>query len=147
MEIKGVYHCSFTVMDIDKTVDFYTNILGLQLIRRGINEGDNLGASLGLGQAKAKLRIAFMKAGDTEIEFIQYEEPKSKPCPRDPSIAGQGHIAFEVDDIYETKKKLETAGIEFNSDINIIEKGDFKGFKWCYFRDFNGITMEILQEG
>ena len=145
MAITGFHHCSFTVTDLDKTVDFYTKTLGLQLIMRGTNEGDTLGTSLGLRQPKAKLKIAFMKVGDTEIEFIQYVEPESKPCPKDPSISGQGHIAFKVDDIYETKKKLEAAGIKFNTDVNVVEKGDFKGFKWCYFKDFDGITMELLQ--
>jgi catechol 2,3-dioxygenase-like lactoylglutathione lyase family enzyme len=146
MAITGTHHCSFTVTDIKRTVEFYTRVLGLELIKRFVNEGGDLGTSLGLNVPKAKLDIAFMKAGDTQIEFIEYVEPKARPCPQDPSIAGSGHIAFKVDDIYATKQKIEEAGIKFNTDVNVIEKGELKGWKWCYFRDFDGITMEIVQE-
>ena len=87
-----------------------------------------------------------MEAGGTQIEFIEYVEPKAQPCPQDPSIAGSGHIAFMVDDIYATKKKMESVGIKFNSDINVVEEGVFKGLKWVYFRDYDGITMEIVED-
>jgi len=146
MAITGMHHCSFTVTNIERTVDFYTRLLGLELVGRTTNEYDTLGTALGVKQPKAKLEIAVMMAGETKIEFIEYVEPTAKPCPGDPSIAGSGHICFKVDDIYETKKKLEHAGIRFNSDVNEVTEGDLKGWKWCYFRDYDGITMEILQE-
>jgi len=146
MAMMNFFHFSFTVSNLEKTVDFYKNILGMELIMMGTNEGETLGKYLGLRESKAKLKVAFMKAGDTQIEFIEYVEPKSKPCPKDPSIVGSGHIAFRVDDIYKTKKRLENAGVKFVSDVSVIEEGEFKGAKWCYFRDFSGIPVEIAQE-
>jgi catechol 2,3-dioxygenase-like lactoylglutathione lyase family enzyme len=144
MAVTGFHHCSFTVTDIEKTIKFYTEILGLKLIRRGEYGKQTLGLSLGLKQPNAKLKTAFMGAGDTQIEFLEYVEPKTQTCPGDPSIAGSGHVAFIVDDIYETKKKLENAEVKITN-VDVVEEGELKGWKWCYFRDPNGLTMEIIQ--
>ena len=146
MAMIDFFHCGFTVTNIERTVDFYKNILGMELIVKGTNEGETLGISLGLKESKARIKVAFMKAGDTLVEFIEYVEPKSKPCPKDPSVAGSSHISFRVDDINETRKKLENAGVKFLSDVNVVEQGEFRGAKWCYFRDLDGIPMEIAEE-
>jgi len=146
MAITGMHHCSFSVTDIEKTIHFYANILELKLVGRMINEYDTLGYALGVKQAHAKIKVAVMKAGETKIEFIEYVDPKVKPCPRDLSLAGSGHIAFKVDDIYATRKKLEENGIKFNSEVNIVTEGDLKGWRWCYFLDPDGLTMELVEE-
>jgi len=79
MAITGMHHCSFTVTNIERTVDFYTRLLGLELVGRTTNEYDTLGTALGVKQPKAKLEIAVMMAGETKIEFIEYVEPTAKP--------------------------------------------------------------------
>ena len=146
MTITGMHHCSFVVTDIEKTVDFYTRLVGLELVSRARNVSDGLGTALGVKQRDAKLEIAFMRAGETLIEFIEYVDPKSKPCPKDPSVAGTGHICFKVDNIDKTKKRLEDAGIRFNSAPGVSKEVPGKVFKWCYFRDYDGITMELVEE-
>lgn len=146
MAVMGMHHCSFVVTDIERTVDFYERLVDLELVARAKNVSKGLGKALGVKQAEAELNIAFMKAGNTLIEFIEYVNPNVKPCPKDPSVAGTGHICFKVDDINSTKKKLEDAGIKFNSDPNISREVPGKMFKWCYFKDHDGITMELLEE-
>ena len=44
--IVGIHHVNFTVEDLDRTVDFYTTLLGFELRSRGIYEGD-----IGIGTA------------------------------------------------------------------------------------------------
>jgi catechol 2,3-dioxygenase-like lactoylglutathione lyase family enzyme len=146
MAITGFHHCSFTVTNIERTVKFYSEILGLKLVRRSTNRVDKLGIALGLKLPKAVIEIAMMEVGGTQIEFIEYVEPKAQPCLQDPSIAGSGHIAFMVDDIYVTKEKIEGMGIKFNSEINVVKEGPAKGLKWVYFRDYDGITLEIVED-
>ncbi len=146
MAITGMHHCSFVVTDMERTVDFYTRLVGLELVSRVKNVSDVLGTAVGVKQPNAELEIAFMKAGETLIEFIEYIDPKAKPCPKDPSIAGTGHVCFKVDDIYEMKRRLEDAGIKFNSEPITSKEMPGKVFKWCYFRDYDGISMELLEE-
>ena len=149
--ISGVHHFSLTVANIDKTIEFYRDTLGLTLQSRARNEGENLGVALfgtrwGINQKRADLELAVMRIGETSIEFIEYKDPKSQPYHRNPSIAGSAHIAFQVDDMEETRKKIERAGIVFHSPIQVFIEAEKIEWKWCYFRDPEGICVELVQQ-
>jgi catechol 2,3-dioxygenase-like lactoylglutathione lyase family enzyme len=61
-------------------------------------------------------------------------------------VAGSAHLALRVDDIEGTRKKLEEAGVAFHSPINhFLEAGKIE-WKWCYFRDPDGIILELVQQ-
>lgn len=150
--ITGLHHFSFTVTDLERTIKFYRDVLGMELKSKSENKYETLGTALfgtkwGVTQAKAHLTLAVMKLGDLQIEFIEYKDPKVQPYHKNPSIAGSAHIAFRVDDIEKTRAKLEAAGVEFHSPINrFLEEGKIE-WKWCYFRDPDGICLELVQQG
>ena len=112
-KIVGLGHASFTVLDLDRTIDFYVNVLGGRLLDRGQDEGPNQGTAVfGPGrQAYASLGIAMVKLGDVEIEFIQYLNPPTEVAYHgDPTCAGSAHLAWEVDDIEAIYEELKEKG-------------------------------------
>lgn len=149
--ISGVHHFSFSVKDLDRTIQFYTKILGLKLQSRNRNKYETLGLALfgskwGLNQKHADLELAVIDIGGTRVEFIEYKDPEAKPYHQNPSIAGSAHLAFKVDNIEETRKKLEAAGVEFHYPIqSFMEQGKIE-WKWCYFRDPDGIILELVEQ-
>jgi glyoxylase I family protein len=151
MMISGVHHFSFSVTNLDRTIEFYTKKLGVKLQSRGRNRYDTLGGALfgtkwGVNQVQADLELAVMNIGGTRVEFIEYKDPAARAYHKNPSIAGSAHLAFKVEDIEETRKKLESAGVEFHSTINsYLEAGKIE-WKWCYFRDPDGIVLELVQQ-
>ena len=149
--ITGVHHFSFSVTSLDRTVEFYTKLLGVKLQSRGRNRYDTLGTALfgtawGVDQARADLELAVMNIGGTRVEFIEYKDPAARPYHKNPSVAGSAHLAFRVDDIEETRKKLEAAGVGFHAPINSYLEGGKIEWKWCYFRDPDGIVLELVQQ-
>ena len=151
MNITGVHHFSFSVTNLDRTIQFYEKVLGVEVRSRGRNQYETLGRALfgtkwGVDQPQADLELAFIQLGDNRIEFIEYKDPKAQAYHQNPSIAGSAHLALRVDDIEEIRKKMEAAGVEFHSPINTyVEEG--KGeMKWCYFRDPDGIVLELVQQ-
>ena len=87
-----------------------------------------------------------MNIRGTRVEFIEYKDPKAQTYHKNPSIAGSAHLALKVDDIEETRKRLEKGGVEFHSPINTyLEAGKIE-WKWCYFRDPDGIVLELVQQ-
>lgn len=149
--IRGVHHVSLSVTDLNRTIEFYTKVLGLTLQSKGRNEGETLGEALlgtkwGLHQKHAELELAVLRIGEASIEFIEYKVPKTQPFHKNPSIAGAAHIAFEVDHIEETQKKLEKSGVEFHSPIQTFMEAARVEWKWCYFRDPDGICLELVQQ-
>jgi catechol 2,3-dioxygenase-like lactoylglutathione lyase family enzyme len=149
--ISGVHHFSFSVTNIHRTIEFYTRVLGVKLQSQGRNKYDTLGAALfgtkwGINQQHADLELAVMNIGGTRVEFIEYKDPKAQSYHKNPSVAGSAHLAFTVDNIVETRRKLEEAGVEFHSPINTyMELGRIE-WKWCYFRDPDGIVLELVQQ-
>ena len=91
--IKKLLHTRYRVRDLDKTVDFYQNVLGLELVRRHTS---------GRGS-----QLVFFKApgSDEEIEICKFDE--SGPVTVGPDLT---HLAFEVDDIEAFAKHSSTHG-------------------------------------
>ena len=149
--ISGVHHFSFSVTNIERTIDFYTRLLGVKLQSQGRNKYETLGTALfgtkwGISQQHADLKIAVMNIGGTRVEFIEYKDPKAQAYHKNPSIAGSAHLALRVDDLAKTRKKLEEAGVEFHSPINTFMESGKIEWKWCYFRDPDGIVLELVQQ-
>jgi catechol 2,3-dioxygenase-like lactoylglutathione lyase family enzyme len=149
--ITGVHHFSFSVTNLERTIEFYKNVLGVDIRSKGRNKYDTLGTALfgtkwGVNQPQADLKLAFLQLGDNRIEFIEYVDPMAQPYHKNPSIAGSAHLALRVDNIEEVRERLEAAGVEFHAPIGrYVEEG--KGeMKWCYFRDPDGIVLELVQQ-
>lgn len=151
MKITGVHHFSFSVTNLDRTIEFYEKVLGVQVRSRGRNKYETLGRALfgtkwGVDQPQADLELAFIQLGENRIEFIEYKDPKAQPYHKNPSIAGSAHLSLKVDDIEGIRKKMEAAGVEFHSPINTYMEEGKGELKWCYFRDPDGIVLELVQQ-
>jgi catechol 2,3-dioxygenase-like lactoylglutathione lyase family enzyme len=95
----------------------------------------------------AEILIADMVVGDSLIEFIQYLQPRSLPYHGNPSVAGSAHIALRTDDIESERARLEEAGVRFHTPIRTVEDPETTPWRWCYFRDPDGICVELVQGG
>ena len=149
--ITGVHHFSFSVMNLDRTIEFYTKTLGLELQSRSRNQYETLGKALfgtkwGLNQPQADLELAVINIGGTRVEFIEYRDPQTQPYHKNPSISGSAHLAFRVDNVEDTRSRLEEAGVEFHAPIQTFMEAGKIEWKWCYFRDPDGIILELVQQ-
>ncbi|MCH8191183.1 MAG: VOC family protein [Chloroflexi bacterium] len=135
----SLFQTSFTVTDLDRSVAFYRDVLGMTL--KATTEVDGEPLSTVTGYPRARLKIALMQAGDHEIELIQYVLPqgaRSVPPRRD---AGSAHIAFHVDDADAAYRELTDKGVRF-----VSPPQDFGQVNACYFLDPDGITLELIEQ-
>lgn len=148
-KVVDIGHMSFTVMDIDKSLHFYVDLLGGKLLTRTVDEGAELGRYVMgkmLSNPYGKLKVAMVELGGLQIEFLQYLEPETNTAyHRNPSIAGSAHIAVNVDDIEGMVEKLKAEGVEFHSDINDCVRDGEVVWRWVYSRDPDGCCCEIVQ--
>jgi catechol 2,3-dioxygenase-like lactoylglutathione lyase family enzyme len=150
MAITGFHHVCFTVTDLENTISFWRDVLGLTLRSRTSNSHPGLGTALmgrkwGVDHPEASIDLAVMELNGQKVEFIQYLDPKTEPFHKNPSIAGNAHLAFRVTDIEGLKETLESKGVEFHSDVNIFRETGKPEWKWCYFRDPDGIVVELVE--
>lgn len=155
MAIRSLHHASFTVTDLERTVDFYQRVLGMRLLGRKHRKAEDLGDALLGAQAAdeaaaplpAEILIADMELGGTQIEFIQYVDPATTPYPGDPSVAGSGHLALLTDDIDAEVRRLQEAGVRFHAPVRTMCDPGRPVWRWCYFRDPDGIVLELVESG
>ena len=117
-------HTMVRVTDIDESLDFYCNKLGLQELRRIDNEA-------------GRFTLVFLGAEDnpdSQVELTYNWDPEEYDGGRN-----FGHLAYQVDDIYATCQRLMDAGVT----INRPPRDGYMAF----IRSPDNISIELLQTG
>ncbi|MGE5602864.1 MAG: VOC family protein, partial [Nitrososphaerales archaeon] len=70
--IDAVHHSCFTVSNLERSIAFYRDVLGLELVLTERSEASGDDRSETLGVAKSKLSLAIFRIGDTHLELIEY---------------------------------------------------------------------------
>ena len=146
MAIRKSHHHSFTVSDMDRSLRFYRDLLGLELIqdamRANLESYDQI-----VGYKNVDLRIVILREreGDFILELIQYRNPPGKTREMENFYIGASHVCFLVDDIEVEYKRLSAAGVRFISPpVEIVREGKLVG-RALYLLDPDGITVEMDQ--
>jgi len=124
--IKKLLHTRYRVTDLDKTVAFYKDVLGLQEIRRHLS---------GRGS-----QLVFFKApgGAEEIEICKYDA--SGPVVVGPDLT---HLAFEVDDLDAFAKQSAAKGYPLSDGPHPNSDGGAIAF----IDAPEGYEIELIQRG
>jgi catechol 2,3-dioxygenase-like lactoylglutathione lyase family enzyme len=148
--LRGVWHFSFTVADIEQSIRFYRDLLGFDLIHR--QEQQNAYTSRLVGYADAHLKVAqFAVPGQPrglsthDLELVEYVHPRGERGDINICNPGAAHLAVCVDDIHARYAVLLRAGVQFNSPPTAITAGVNAGGYTCYFRDPDQIVLEMVQ--
>jgi len=127
--IQGFFHVSFTVSNLEASVKWYTEVLGLEYVR-GQEQHNEYTAKL-VGYPGAHLKVAQLRVpGQTipisrhHIELVEYVHPRGEDIPLDTHRTGVGHWAFIVDDIHKEFDRLSALGVKFKAEKPVaIEQG------------------------
>lgn len=132
MTILGLHHITLVSADAQRTLDFYTQVLGLRLVKQTVNFDDPGSYHLYFGDERGSPGSA--------ITFFEWPRaPKGRP-----GIGGTHHFALSVadyDGLLKWKRRL--------SDLGIAVDGPFDRhyFTSIYFRDPDGAIVEIATIG
>ncbi len=146
MKLESMNHVSFTVSDLERSVRFYTETLGLSLIDRALRD---TGFSESVtGVEGAELDIAYIQGpGDCNLELIQYLSPAGDRLPTSMHHVGRAHICFVVSDFSAALSALRAEGVHFASKGKcIVPAGPNKGKGVVYFHDPDGYTIEFFSK-
>mgnify|MGYP001803098826 FL=1 len=124
-------HTMVRVSDLEKSLDFYCNHLGLVEVRRKESE-------------KGRFTLVFLAAPqDVEkvkestsplVELTYNWDPEDYQGGRN-----FGHLAYRVDDIYETCERLKSGGVTINRPP--------RDGRMAFVRSPDNISIELLQKG
>jgi len=117
-------HTMVRVSDLDASLDFYCNKLGLKELRRHVVE-------------KGRFTLVFLAPEgqeDAQLELTYNWDPEEYGEGRN-----FGHVAYEVDDIYATCRRLMDAGVTINRPP--------RDGKMAFIRSPDNVSIELLQKG
>jgi catechol 2,3-dioxygenase-like lactoylglutathione lyase family enzyme len=144
--VQSIHHTGITVSDLDRSIGFYHDVLGLPFAAEPSPLVDDAALGGKVGVPGAKLRLVTFAVGDGLLELLEYVEPSSPvDAPLPQNALGAQHVAIRVDDIAETVARLAERGVEFLSDITAVDDGVLAGWRWVYFRDPDGILLELVE--
>ena len=141
--IKRLEHVALSVRDMERSLTFYCDLLGMSVIRDlepGLG-GDKLGVVVGMPDCRA--RIVHLDLGGTMLELFQYIDPEGRSLPSEHKQADIGftHIGLSSDDVCADTRRLKAEGVEF-----ISEPVEFRAGVWVvYFCGPDGEICELRQ--
>jgi lactoylglutathione lyase len=123
--VKKLLHTRYRVQDLEKTVSFYKDVLGLEERRRHTS---------GRGS-----QLVFLKAphSEGEIEICKFDE--SGPIVVGPDLT---HLAFEVDDLEEFAKHAKAKGYPLSDGLHSTGTG-----KIAFIDAPEGYEIELIEHG
>jgi len=124
-------HTMVRVADVDASLDFYCNKLGMKEVRRHENE-------------QGRFTLIFLAASEDEQSGIADKAPLLELTynwdPEDYKGGRNfGHLAYEVDDIYESCRRLMDSGVTINRPP--------RDGRMAFIRTPDNISIELLQKG
>ena len=145
-QLCGAHHVGLTVRDIERSLEFYRDRLGLSLIRRRSSDADYLGAQTGhpgLRLEMASFQLA--PEGGPTLELVQYMTRAGAAADPATHRPGNTHLCFRVDDIQRAYDSLRARGVRFLTPPVTITSGPNRGGIGVYLFDPDDYTLELFQ--
>lgn len=146
MKLGGIFHTGLTVSDLDRSIAFYRDVLGLEVVTQWESAEPYLRRIVGFPDAE--LRIALLRlpgAPGHQIELLEYRSPRGARGDARTCNPGNAHMAFVVEDLAAVHAELSAKGVRFKSEPVEIDHGRNRGAKAVYFLDPDDITLELVQ--
>jgi catechol 2,3-dioxygenase-like lactoylglutathione lyase family enzyme len=144
-EVQRLHHTGYTVSDLDRSLEFYCDLLGCEVVARQEKQGGYLAAIV--GYPDAHVRMAHIRAPGSEhiIELFQYLAPVPGRAQLEPRNVGTAHMCFIVEDLSATHQRLLASGVHFFSPPVEIDTGINTGASGLYLHDPDGIPVELFE--
>lgn len=146
MKITGADHTSFTVADLDRSLAFYRDLLGLEVLWIRPNITNKYWRDI-VGFPDAVVRGAFLAIPGTShrLELYEYMHPRGTPADVRTNNPGSVHLCLYVDDARAMHAALSARGVVFRSPPIDLDEGPNIGGVAMYMVDPDGVTIELFQ--
>ena len=146
-----VHHAAITVKDIEKSIAFYRDGLGLNVFQDEVISGPEVDRSLMEQGAKVRMVLLMDETGNM-IELLGWQSPLPRERPPEHmrfTSTGLVEVAFMVDDLEQVEESLKKAGYSFRTPVwrfgSDLEDYGGAEAKIRYVEDPDGVQVELMQ--
>jgi catechol 2,3-dioxygenase-like lactoylglutathione lyase family enzyme len=142
-----IHHTGYTVGDLDRSLHFYRDLLGMEVVATQEKKGGYLAAIVGYPDAHVRMAHLRVPGADHVVELFEYVAPSgAAPATIEPRNVGASHLCFVMDDLPTLYERLRAAGVDsFVSPPVEVDTGINAGGLALYLRDPDGIPVELFQ--
>lgn len=125
--LSSVHHIAIICSDYARSKHFYTDILGLEIIRETYRE------------ARQSFKLDLALGDRYVIELFSFPDPPGRPS--GPEACGLRHLAFAVKDLDEAIHRLET----LNVGTEPVRVDELTGKRFTFLRDPDELPIELYE--
>ena len=134
MDITRVDHIGIAVTNLEETLKFYEEVLGLKCEGTEVVEDQ-------------KVKVAFLPVGDTELEFLEStteDGPIAKFIEKNAGRGGIQHVALRVDNIESAIEEVKAKGYKMIDETPRYGAGGAR-IAFCHPKSTHGILLELSE--
>lgn len=144
MTIVGVHHTAFQVADLERSLAFYRDLLGFEVIWQRVNCEDYVRQMVGYPTAELHQAMLRFPGAEQCLELIDYRGVDRHPVDASPPNPGTAHICFLVRDLRTEYERLLAAGVEAVNEPVAVTSGVNEGRLALYMIDPDGFRVELI---
>jgi lactoylglutathione lyase len=143
--IEGVSHFGIQVADLAKSIAFYRDLLGLELIAEWVRDQPYIQELVGYPGVELNVAVFRLPGSASFLEILEYRNVERHAVDPGTANPGTAHLCVYVDDLQALHERLAAGGARFVSPIKSPTAGPNKGGKVIYMIDPDGIRVELLE--
>jgi catechol 2,3-dioxygenase-like lactoylglutathione lyase family enzyme len=144
MTVVGAHHTAFHVADLERSLSFYCDLLGFEVVWRRVNSEDYVRRIVGYPGADLHQAMLGIPGTDHRLELIDYRGVDRTAVDTQPPNPGTAHICLLVRDLPGVYARLVSAGVAAVSDPVAVTSGANTGRLAVYMVDPDGFRLELL---
>ena len=145
LSVSGVGHFGIQVADIERSIAFYEQLLGLELVARWTRDQEYIQDLVGYPGVELHVAVFRLPKTDACLEVLEYKNVERSPVDPRTANPGTAHLCLYVDDLEAVYDRLNDGGVEFVSSVQVPTAGPSTGGRVVYMLDPDGIRIELLQ--
>lgn len=145
MKVVGAHHTSYTVANLERSLEFYVGLLGCEVLWQRRIDNQYFRDIVAFPDCVVEAAHLCIPGSDHVIELFEYVGPKGVAADVRTNNVGSSHMAFVVDDLQAAYGELCVRGVKFRSPPVEVTAGANKGAWGVYIEDPDGISMELFQ--
>jgi lactoylglutathione lyase len=146
MKVIGADHTSYTVSNLERTLEFYIGGLGLELVSQREIHDAYFCEIIGFPDCTVRGAVLHIPGTQHNLELFEYVSPRGTQADVRTNNVGSSHVSYLVEDLQQAYTELKAKGVRFRTPPVEIDHGPNKGGWGLYCLDPDGITVELFQD-
>ncbi|MGA2111616.1 MAG: VOC family protein [Anaerolineales bacterium] len=143
--ISGLFHSGITISDLNRSLAFYGETLGIEHIRSQVSDQAYLAGVTGFPGCSLKIGFAQVEGDTSVLEIIEYVHPKGGLAGVEFGRVGTPHLGWAVDNLSAAYQRLSAQGVKFLARPARIGEGPWRGGLGTFLLDPDGLLLELIE--